>query len=150
MPMPTPKIRNAFYRGWFAARAFRPLPAPDSDEEAIYLGMGFIDGKRSGGKPLPGLSPPKLSIRPKLNIDLDPTKFPKTPQITSKDLPKEGIPASRARLNSREEPALAPAPAEETENLDNMSLRFPEKKLQNQLPRNNPFGGKSTRRRYNF
>ncbi len=147
--MPTTKTRNAFFRGWFAARAHRPLPAPDSEEEAIYLGMGFIDGERSGGKPLPSLSPPKLSIRPRLNIDPDLTEPPKIPAITRKDVPKEEIPAPRASLPSREKPDLAPAPVEETEHLGRMPLRFPEKKLQNQLPRKNPFGGKTARRRYN-
>lgn len=53
----TLKLRNAFLRGWFAARSRRPLPAPDGMAEKAYLDNGFDAGTRSAGSALPLLAP---------------------------------------------------------------------------------------------
>jgi hypothetical protein len=47
------RLRNAFFRGWFAARAERRPPQPDSAAEAAYIDDGFKAGERSGGHALP-------------------------------------------------------------------------------------------------
>lgn len=49
----TLKLRNAFLRGWFAARSRRALPAPDGMAEKLYLDNGFDAGLRSAGSALP-------------------------------------------------------------------------------------------------
>lgn len=51
------KLRNAFLRGWFAARSRRPPPAPDGLAEKSYLDNGFDAGTRSAGSALPLLAP---------------------------------------------------------------------------------------------
>ena len=43
------EFRNAYDRGWFAARADRPAPEPDVIEEIFFIDMGFVQGKLSGG-----------------------------------------------------------------------------------------------------
>ncbi len=50
--MPTVQLTNAYYRGWFAARAQRAAPKPMLVEELSFIDMGFADGKLSHGGPL--------------------------------------------------------------------------------------------------
>jgi hypothetical protein len=45
-------LRNAYYRGWFAARGRRTPPAPIMLEERFFIDVGFVDGERSSGAPL--------------------------------------------------------------------------------------------------
>lgn len=47
------RLRNAFFRGWFAARAARALPEPDNGSELAYIEQGFKLGVESGGRALP-------------------------------------------------------------------------------------------------
>ena len=51
------KLRNAFLRGWFAARSQRPMPPPDGLAEKIFLDNGFAAGVASAGNALPLLAP---------------------------------------------------------------------------------------------
>ena len=53
----TLKLRNAFLRGWFAARSQRPMPAPDGLAEKLFLDNGFAAGIQSSGSALPLLAP---------------------------------------------------------------------------------------------
>ena len=62
------EFRNAYFRGWFAARAHRPAPEPDMIEELFFIDMGFAHGKLSGGGPL---SPWSKSIEPGMPANLD-------------------------------------------------------------------------------
>ena len=47
------RLRNAFFRGWFAARAERRPPRPDGAAEAACIDDGFRAGASSGGHALP-------------------------------------------------------------------------------------------------
>lgn len=51
------KLRNAYLRGWFAARARRPLPATDGLAEKCFLDHGFDAGASSTGSALTPLAP---------------------------------------------------------------------------------------------
>lgn len=53
--MPRFRLRNAFLRGWFAARAQRALPRAYDVIEKVFMIYGFADGKYSGGCALPML-----------------------------------------------------------------------------------------------
>jgi len=50
--MPILTLRNAYYRGWFAARGRRHAPNPIMLEERFFIDVGFTDGERSSGTPL--------------------------------------------------------------------------------------------------
>lgn len=50
--MPILSLRNAYYRGWFAARGRRNAPNPIMLEERFFIDVGFTDGERSPGSPL--------------------------------------------------------------------------------------------------
>ena len=50
--MPILSLRNAYYRGWFAARGRRNAPNPIMLEERFFIDVGFTDGERSPGVPL--------------------------------------------------------------------------------------------------
>jgi hypothetical protein len=50
--MPLLSLRNAYYRGWFAARGRRNAPAPIMLEERFFIDVGFTDGEHSAGAPL--------------------------------------------------------------------------------------------------
>ena len=50
--MPILSLRNAYYRGWFAARDRRHAPNPIMLEERFFIDVGFTDGERSAGSPL--------------------------------------------------------------------------------------------------
>ncbi len=50
--MPILSLRNAYYRGWFAARGHRDAPNPIMLEERFFIDVGFTDGERSPGSPL--------------------------------------------------------------------------------------------------
>lgn len=50
--MPILSLRNAYYRGWFAARSRRSAPNPIMSEERFFIDVGFTDGERSPGSPL--------------------------------------------------------------------------------------------------
>jgi len=51
------KLRNAYLRGWFAARARRPPPATDGLAEKCFLDHGFDAGTASTGSALAPLAP---------------------------------------------------------------------------------------------
>ena len=55
------KLRNAYLRGWFAARSQRPLPVPDGLAEKAFLDNGFAAGAASTGSALPLLAPVNVS-----------------------------------------------------------------------------------------
>lgn len=50
--MPLLSLRNAYYRGWFAARGRRNAPNPIMLEERFFIDVGFTDGEHSAGAPL--------------------------------------------------------------------------------------------------
>jgi len=55
------QLRNAFLRGWFAARSQRQPPQPDGMAEKVYLEIGFDAGTKSAGSALPLLAPVDLN-----------------------------------------------------------------------------------------
>ncbi|MFN0041219.1 MAG: hypothetical protein ACKVP2_17025 [Burkholderiales bacterium] len=147
--MLTTKTRNAFYHGWFAARARRPLPPPETEEEAIFLGMGFIEGKKSGGKPLELLSKPLNPPRPLLNID--PELVPPTRAVrTGREAQVADEPAAPTPPTLPQEKTMPEEAAPETVASEQKEPALPEKKPQMHLPKKNPFGGASARRRFNL
>ena len=83
------QLRNAYFRGWFAARASRPAPEPDMIEEFFFIDIGFMDGKLSSGGPL---VPWNKSIAPGLPANLDIEVWPDRPVFSTR---------------ARQEPAMA-------------------------------------------
>ena len=66
-------LRNAYYRGWFAARAHRRAPEPDMLEENFFIDMGFAQGKLSSGGPLRLWSKSiELGLPDNVDIELSP------------------------------------------------------------------------------
>lgn len=58
------RFRNAFFRGWFAARAQRRSPPCDNSSELAYVESGYKAGVVSGGRALPMIGhhrPPALA-----------------------------------------------------------------------------------------
>ncbi|MBI3530070.1 MAG: hypothetical protein HY067_19150 [Betaproteobacteria bacterium] len=86
------EFRNAYYRGWFAARARRPAPEPDMIEEHIFIDMGFAQGKLSSGGPLklwsksiePGM-PAKLDIEVRPDYPVFSTRPGQEPSMAGRD-----------------------------------------------------------------
>ena len=146
--MPTTRTRNAFYHGWFAARAHRPLPPPETEEEAIFLGMGFIEGKKSGGKPLAFFNKPLNPQRPLLNIDPELAPPPRAAR-TAQEARVADEPAAPSPPTVRQEKTIPQAAAPETVESEQKKPALPEKKPQMQLPKKNPFGGAPARPRFN-
>ena len=64
------EFRNAYYRGWFAARAHRAAPEPDMLEEHFFIDMGFEAGKHSSGAPLE-LWNRRIDPRMPANLDIE-------------------------------------------------------------------------------
>lgn len=136
-------FRNAYYRGWFAARARRPTPEPARIEECFFIDMGFADGKFSSGGPL---APWNKSIEPGLAVNLDSELTPDRPvfstrfrQEPSMALRGESMPARR--YADEEEQALAATSGAEAfptggadAEQEQRSRRLPEKKPQYKLP----------------
>ena len=75
------ELRNAYYRGWFAARARRPTPEPDIIEEHFFINMGFAQGKLSNGGPLRLWS---KSIEPGMPVNLDIEVTPDYPKFSTR------------------------------------------------------------------
>ena len=146
--MLTTKTRNAFYHGWFAARARRPLPPPETEEEAIFLGMGFTEGKKSGGKPLELLSKPLNPRRPLLNIDPELAPPPRVVR-TGREARMADEPAAPSPPILGPDKTISQLAAPETVASEQKIPTLPEKKPQMQLPKKNPFGGAPARRRFN-
>jgi hypothetical protein len=76
----TLKLRNAFLRGWFAARSQRAMPAPDGMEEKAYIDSGFDAGKKSSGAALPLLDqvdPGDLRAAWQMEFDIEKARLQK-------------------------------------------------------------------------
>lgn len=74
----TLKLRNAFLRGWFAARSRRAMPAPDGMEEKVYIDSGFDAGMKSPGAALPLLdqvNPNDLRAAWQMEFDLEKSRL---------------------------------------------------------------------------
>lgn len=118
------RLRNAFFRGWFAARADRPRPAPEGWDDVAYVEHGFKAGVASGGRALPlignhrppplpdpeppaALAAPEAEPAPNATVDLDLTHLRDSdediPTLTERAEPDEGPvlkrkPPSRSRF----------------------------------------------------
>lgn len=71
------RLRNAFFRGWFAARAARSLPEPENGSELALIEQGFKAGIESGGRALPLIGnhrPPAAIEAPKPASDESPAE----------------------------------------------------------------------------
>lgn len=69
--MPKLKLRNAYLRGWFAARAERDLPDPDGMSEKPFIDRGYEAGVDSGGRALPLLDNPDPPSAPMPSVDIE-------------------------------------------------------------------------------
>ena len=76
----TLRLRNAFLRGWFAARSRRAPPAPDGMEEKVYMDSGFDAGMKSPGSALPLLdqvNPNDLRAAWQMEFDIEKARLRK-------------------------------------------------------------------------
>jgi hypothetical protein len=157
------KTRNAFYRGWFAARAHREPPPPVSREEEVYMDLGFSEGRKSEGKPLKALSPRPAYTPLPLNIDMELTReLPPLPR-PREEAPPEARRAVRPSVATTPKSAntdpegwplqsLTEGEAKDTPDAAPETPRLPERSPQYNLPRKNPWGGAPStakRARYN-
>ena len=137
------ELRNAYYRGWFAARADRPAPEPGMIEELVFIDMGFVQGKLSGGGPLrlwgksiePGM-PANLDFEVRPDCPVFSTRARQEPSMTGRD---ERRPAHKTAVEEEEvppaEPAAAEFPGEEADfEGEKRNPQLPEKKPQYKLP----------------
>jgi len=69
--VPKLNLRNAFLRGWFAARADRDLPQPDDLPEKMFIDRGYEAGVASGGRALPMLENPQAAAPRLSEADFD-------------------------------------------------------------------------------
>ena len=145
------ELRNAYYRGWFAARARRPTPEPDIIEEHFFINMGFAQGKLSNGGPLSLWS---KSIEPGMPANLDIEVTPDYPKFSTRPRQEPTMTGRNdyrpARKTKDEQENLPPAesaagafPSGDAEEEDKGTLeaqqekrnpRLPEKKPQYKLP----------------
>ncbi|HVY04909.1 MAG TPA: hypothetical protein VHB46_02930 [Burkholderiales bacterium] len=152
------EFRNAYYRGWFAARARRPAPEPDMIEEHFFIDMGFTDGKLSSGRPLESWC---KSIAPGMPANLDMEIRPDKVVFTTRR-PQEPKPPAPERAQPPEPPELTDAvesaepggetllaeegTAEEDGEEEEKPARLPEKKPSYRLPSRAAYGGGIKRR----
>lgn len=88
-----PKLRNAFLRGWFAARSQRQPPAPDGMAEKVYLDNGFDAGVKSAGSALPLLAPVDVNeLRAAWDMEIDLGKLRLQRRYLDAVLPGSGPP----------------------------------------------------------
>lgn len=66
-----PKLRNAFVRGWFAARAERTPPETETLAEKSFQDRGYEAGMASGGRALPMLPNPESDAAALARVDVD-------------------------------------------------------------------------------
>ena len=140
------KFRNAYYRGWFAARDHRPAPEPDMLEEHFFIDMGFTQGKLSAGGPLKRLSE---SIEPGMPANLDIEVRPDYPVFSTRSRhepsmagPDEQRPARKPLNEAAEVEKVRPAesaaevlPGGDADvEEENQHSQLPEKKPQYKLP----------------
>ena len=144
-------FRNAYYRGWFAARADRPAPEPDILEEHFFIDMGFAQGKLSGGGPLqlwsksiePGM-PANLDIEVRPDYPVFSTRPRQEPPMAGRD---EHGPARKYAIEEESVPGVesaadafpdGDATVDDKETLEaqqeNRNPQLPEKKPQYKLP----------------
>jgi hypothetical protein len=103
------EFRNAYYRGWFAARAQRPAPEPDMLEERFFIDMGFIQGKLSSGGPLELWSE---KIEPGMPANLDIEVRPDRPVFSTH-------PRQEPSASGRNEHQPAHKPVDELDRVEN-------------------------------
>ena len=137
------ELRNAYYRGWFAARAHRPSPAPDVIEEHFFIDMGFAHGKLSSGGPLRLWS---KSIEPGLPANLDIELRPDYPVFSTRPRqePSMGRHDEQRPARNRSDRQEEVPPAESAEEAfpsgdadaedERHNPHLPEKKPQYKLP----------------
>ena len=91
-------LRNAYYRGWFAARAHRPPPEPRVIEEHFFINMGIAHGKLSSGGPLRLWS---KSIESALPVNLDSERRPDYPLPSTRPMQEPTIAPRDEHLPAR-------------------------------------------------
>ena len=144
-------LRNAYYRGWFAARAHRPAPEPRVIEEHFFIDMGIAHGKLSNGGPLRLWS---KSIEPSLPANLNGELGPDDPLPSIRPMQEPSIAPRDEHLPARkyadEKVEVPPAEAaaetllswdidtQDKETLEaqpeKSAPQLPEKKPQHKLP----------------
>lgn len=151
------EFRNAYYRGWFAARARRPTPEPDMLEEFFFIDAGFSDGLMSPGGPLELWS---RDILPGMPANLDGISQPDEPVFTTRR--PEAEPAPQPAREAPQPPVLEDAvePAAEAASSafsggsedGERPAQLPEKKPSYSLPSRPAYGGgvKAKRRAVRF
>lgn len=107
-----PKLRNAFVRGWFAARAERTPPETDTLAEKSFQDRGYEAGIASGGRALPMLPNPESDAAALARVDVDAMlqeyKARKAASHAAVDVPIDP-PAEDSRF-ATEGPAADPVP----------------------------------------
>ncbi|HEX4984607.1 MAG TPA: hypothetical protein VFV71_00915 [Burkholderiales bacterium] len=152
------ELRNAYFRGWFAARARRRLPRPSLLEEVFFIGMGFSDGESSEGGPLepwsrgigPGV-PANPGALVGANGPVFTTRRPDVAPQWRSPVPRQLPPASPGPPELTERtPDTQTEPGEEDEPAADRPTRLPEKKPSFSLPSRPAYGGGVKRRPARF
>ena len=140
------EFRNAYYRGWFAARAHRPAPEPEMLEEHFFIDMGFEAGKISSGGPL---EPWNRRIDPRMPANLDIEVEPDGPVFSTRTrqesmmsprerpMPEHGYAYDEANVPTLES-VFGASPDIEAEEEDNGTPEAQEEKRNRQLPEKKP------------
>ncbi len=144
------EFRNAYYRGWFAARAHRPAPDADAMEEHFFIDMGFEDGKMSPGHPL---QPWNKSIEPgvpaNVDIEVHPDKVVFTTRRPGNGAWQPAVKPFRPEATASATPSSEPEP-ESADTVEDHPAQLPEKKPQYSLPSRPAYGGGVKRRPTRF
>jgi hypothetical protein len=114
--MPILSLRNAYYRGWFAARGRRNAPNPIMLEERFFIDVGFTDGERSPGGPLEQWSkdiPPGTPANLANYLRSDEPVF--TTRRTLSDHPPSAMRPARKQVVSDQSELRAPAGYEDSQ-----------------------------------
>lgn len=108
--MPKLKLRNAYLRGWFAARAERNLPEPDGLDEKPFIDRGYEAGIESGGHALPKLRQPDpaSATAPSVDIEAVPEAYRPGKPASSRPSFEEAV-SDSSLVPDLEPPAKAPA-----------------------------------------
>ena len=105
------KLRNAFLRGWFAARAERHPPETDTLAEKTFQDRGYEAGVASGGRALPMLPNPESDAVVMSRVDMDAVleeyHARKGAQLAPADMPADPL---EDLLPRAPEQAMAPVP----------------------------------------
>ncbi|MEO8165350.1 MAG: hypothetical protein ABI619_08120 [Betaproteobacteria bacterium] len=100
LPVAEHKSRNAFLRGWFAARSRRRPPSSDDFDETLFANNGYEAGKQSGGYALAPLvnTHEANAVRASLDRDMTATISPAPKPRPTKAQPEVKSPEPEAML----------------------------------------------------